>query len=104
MSSEDFTVSSIVTGWYFVKEEDTVKLYVELDMYDGYWRSLLFDLDFIPRLFEWFNIGDDLNLMHCHVQCLVRPRFKYTSLGKVNLPYEIVAVRHNIHQEWLYVE
>ena len=105
MDDTDFEVLSIVTNYYFKKESDDsqIKLFLELQMFDGRGRTLLFNLDYIPKLFDWFNINNDLNFTHCVMQCLVRNKFKETPLGIVDLSYEIVAIRHNIHQDWLYL-
>ena len=105
MDDTTFEVTSIVTNHFLKKESDgsQIKLVLELQMFDGQRRSLSFNLDYLPKLFDVFNFNNNLNFMHCIMQCLVRDRFKETPLGTMNLSYEIVAIRHNIHQKWLYL-
>ena len=110
MTNKDYQVSSIVTNWYFKKESsnEDIKLVLELQMFDGLIKELLFDLEYLPELFNKFGIGGQLtdpflNFMHCRVLCLVRPQFEKTPLGTMKNSYKIIAVKDNIHQDWLYL-
>jgi hypothetical protein len=42
-----------------------------------------------------------MNLVHARMQCLVEDKFEETPLGLMGTAYDIKAIRHNIHQDWV---
>ena len=110
--TKDKIISAIVTDVFFYKPEKTegvFKLYLALQMFDGLYNSLMVSLDFIPILLDkldFFKDGHEyyFNLHHLKLQCLCKDKYRETPLGRMYDGYEIIAIRTNIHEEWLYVQ
>lgn len=109
MKSEDNVVSAIVIDWCFIKrgKDDDLKVSVDLQMFDGTLRSIDFDWEEICLIFGLFSVpnhycrGWNMNLVHARMQCLVEDKFEETPLGLMGTAYDIKAIRHNIHQDWV---
>lgn len=111
MKKDTKEISAIVTDVFFYKPTDTneFKLYLQLQMFDGLIKSLTVNLDFIPVLLNKVCSYDDaqeyyFDLKHMRLRCLCRKNYRDTPLGRMDAGYSIVAIRDNIHREWLYVE
>lgn len=109
MKKDTKEISAIVTDVFFYKPEKTegmFELYLGLQMFDGLNNSLKLSLDFIPKLLDkldFFKDGKEyyFNLYHLRLQCLCKDKYQDTPLGKMHKGYEIIAIRSNIHEDWL---
>lgn len=109
MKKDTKEISAIVTEVFFYKPEKTegvFELYLGLQMFDGMYNSLKLSLDFIPVFLDkldFFKDGKEhyFNLYHLRLLCLCKDKYQDTPLGKMHKGYEIIAIRSNIHEDWL---